>query len=100
MYRTEVENMSEAKAHVFFSGRVQGVFFRKFTWKKARDMGLNGWITNLEDGRVEAVFEGDKRTVEDLIEWCSNSHPFAKVSSKTVDWSEAEGIPDFTIKKR
>ena len=53
--------MVKARIHVFVSGRVQGVFFRQTTKQLAESLGVNGWIRNLQDGRVEAVFEGEER---------------------------------------
>lgn len=55
------------RAHIFVSGRVQGIFFRSSTQKKARELGLTGWVRNLQDGRVEAVFEGEKDKIEKMI---------------------------------
>ena len=50
--------MNKARAHVLVSGKVQGVFFRQKTKQQALSLGVNGWVRNLPDGRVEAVFEG------------------------------------------
>ena len=60
----------EARAHVIVGGRVQGVFFRQRTKGKAEYMGITGWVRNLPDGRVEAVFEGDEEAVKKLAEFC------------------------------
>jgi acylphosphatase len=76
---------------VFFSGRVQGVFFRAHTRDCAQSLGLTGWVKNAPDGRVEAIFEGDEAAVEDAINWCSTKQPFADVSSKEVLMSKAIG---------
>jgi|GEM_PF-5575656 Acylphosphatases len=54
------------RAHVFVSGRVQGVGYRYYTQKQARDLGIQGWVRNLTDGRVEAVFEGNPNTVDEM----------------------------------
>jgi acylphosphatase len=67
------------KAHLFVEGKVQGVFFRQETAKHARAAGVNGWVRNLPDGRVEALFEGDEKAVESLIEWCHTGPPSAVV---------------------
>lgn len=76
------------RAHIFISGRVQGVFFRANTRKKALDLGLTGWVKNLRDGRVEAVFEGDESAVKKIVEWCHKGPPHAKVTNVDADWSE------------
>lgn len=86
------------RAHVYFSGRVQGVFFRANTRKKAIEIGIDGWVKNLPDGRVEAVFEGEKEDVEKIIEWCRTSQPYAKVTSVEVVWEEEKGERGFHIR--
>ena len=58
------------QAHIFVSGKVQGVFFRKYTQKQAKALGLVGWVQNLPDGRVEATAEGKPEDVERLVQWC------------------------------
>ncbi len=86
------------RAHVYFSGKVQGVFFRANTEKKARELGVNGWVRNLPDGRVEAVFEAEEPIVKELIEWCRTSQPYAKVSGVEIKWEEPEGEKGFRIR--
>ena len=87
-----------SRAHVWFSGRVQGVFFRANTEKKAKELGLSGWVRSLPDGRVEAVFEGERSAVERLIEWCRTSQPYAKVMDVETTWEEAKGERGFRIR--
>lgn len=70
----------KVRAHIFVSGRVQGVFFRSETRREARRYAVTGWARNLSDGRVEAVFEGEKKDVERLIEFCRNGPPGAVVT--------------------
>lgn len=72
------------RLHVFISGKVQGVFFRFHTMGRARSLGLKGWIRNLPDERVEAVFEGEKNKVEEMIGWCRKGPPSAEVSDLEV----------------
>ena len=72
------------RAHVFVSGRVQGVFFRSETAYEARRNRVNGWARNLPDGRVEAVFEGESENVEKLIEFCRRGPPGAEVTVVNV----------------
>ena len=67
------------RCHVWVSGRVQGVFFRANTAKEARALGLTGWVRNLPDGRVETVFEGADQAVENMLAWCRNGTPPARV---------------------
>lgn len=62
--------MAKQRIRVFINGRVQGVFFRQALKAKAKQNKVNGWVRNLRDGRVEAVFEGDDEKVATLIEWC------------------------------
>lgn len=67
------------RVHVFISGLVQGVFFRQNTKEKALEVGLKGWVKNLQDGRVEAVFEGEEEKIEEMIEWLKEGPILAKV---------------------
>jgi acylphosphatase len=82
----------KARAHVYVSGRVQGVFFRSETQDEARRHDIAGWIRNLPDGRVEAVFEGDKEKVDELVEFCRRGPPGARVTNVEVSWENYEGI--------
>lgn len=79
------------RAHVFVSGRVQGVFFRADTRDKAGELGLRGWVRNLSDGRVEAVFEGEEDKVKEMIEWCHMGPRYASVSRVEVEVGELTG---------
>src|SRR5689334_21855407 len=69
----------EARAHVKLKGRVQGVGFRFATADQARALGLNGWVRNLASGGVEAVFEGPRSRVVDMVRWCEDGPPGAYV---------------------
>ena len=90
--------METVRAHVFFSGRVQGVFFRAFTRDNARKLGVSGWVRNLPDGRVEAVFEGPREKVEKLIYLCRYEHPHARVDSVEVEYEEPQGLKGFEVR--
>jgi len=79
------------RAHVFFEGLVQGVFFRANTQRCAEELGLTGWVRNTADGRVEAVFEGEEETVKAAIDWCATRQPYAQVRSKQVEFSGYKG---------
>ena len=81
----------KARAHVYVSGRVQGVFFRSETQDEALRHGLTGWVQNLPDGRVEAVFEGEKENVERLVEFCRRGPPGARVTKVDVTWEDYTG---------
>jgi len=86
------------RAHVFVSGRVQGVFFRATTRDRATEHGVDGWVKNLDDGRVEAVFEGSEDAVEAMVEFCHEGSPQAHVEDIEVEYEEPEGLDDFEIR--
>ena len=89
----------KARAHVYVSGRVQGVFFRSETQDEALRHGLTGWVRNLPDDRVEAVFEGEKENVEKLIEFCRRGPLGARVTKVDVTWEDYTGqFRSFTIR--
>ncbi len=79
------------RAHVIFAGRVQGVWFRANTHGKANDLGLTGWVKNLPDDSVEAVFEGKEELVKEAINWCRGSQPHARVDSTEISWEDYTG---------
>jgi acylphosphatase len=88
----------KARLHVLIEGRVQGVFFRASTRDEARAWGLTGWARNLPDGRVEALFEGDKRLVENMLAWCRKGPPYACVDRVEVEWQAYLGdMADFRV---
>lgn len=91
--------MARTRAHVFVSGTVQGVFYRANTRDAARERGVEGWVRNLDDGRVEAVFEGDEAAVESMVEWCHTGSPRARVDSVEVEDEESEGVEGFEIRR-
>lgn len=73
------------RAHVIISGRVQGVFFRAATKSLAESLRLNGWVRNLRDGSVEAVFEGIDTAVDRAVEWCRKGPRGAQVTSISIN---------------
>jgi len=79
------------RAHAIIEGRVQGVFFRMETRKIAMRHNVTGWVRNRRDGAVEAVFEGPKDKVENVIEWCHTGPPLAQVTRVTVAWEPYTG---------
>jgi len=87
------------RAHVFVTGRVQGVFYRATTRDQARERGVDGWVKNLDDGRVEAVFEGPEDAVAAMVEWCHEGSDRARVKDVTVEYGEPEGLDGFDIRR-
>ncbi len=86
------------RAHIWVSGRVQGVWYRASTVEEARRLGLRGWVRNLPDGRVEVVAEGPREAVERLISWCHQGPPLAVVEEVKVVWEPYSGeFSDFSI---
>jgi len=79
---------AEARAHVRLKGHVQGVGFRYATADEARRLGLRGWVRNLDSGEVEAVFEGSRSGVVDMVKWCGDGPPGAYVRDCRVSWDE------------
>jgi acylphosphatase len=72
------------RVHVLIEGLVQGVFFRAETRTVARQHTLTGWVRNLPDGRVEALFEGEEEAVEKAVQWCRQGPPHALVTNVTI----------------
>ena len=92
--------MSKSRAHVIISGFVQGVFFRANTIAAANQYGLTGWVRNMYDGKVEAVFEGEKEAVEKIVNWCRKGPEGAVVEHVDVKWEEYKGEFDAFQMKR
>jgi len=90
-----MKNSEIIRAHVFVSGKVQGVGFRYSTVNEAKKRGVSGWVRNLPDGRVEAVFEGSKEAVETIVSWCNQGPRAAVVTGLDVEHEEPEGIEGF-----
>jgi acylphosphatase len=89
----------KTRAHVFVTGRVQGVFFRSATIHNADSHDVKGWVRNLPDDRVEAVFEGEKEAVQKLIDFCKHGPSGAKVTNIDLIWEPYTGEFDrFKIK--
>ena len=85
------------RLHVIFSGKVQGVYFRYNTQKKAIQIGLSGWVKNLINGNVEAVFEGEENKIKEIIEYCKNGQSYAKVKSIDAIKEKEQGLNNFEI---
>lgn len=85
------------RAHVFISGKVQGVGYRFSTLEIAVKIGVNGWVKNLPDGRVEAVFESNKEAIEKMINWCKKGPDYAIVKDISIEYQEPQAIKGFEI---
>ena len=79
------------RAHVIITGKVQGVFYRAETAAKAKRLNITGWVRNLPDGRVEAVFEGEEINVQKIIDFCRRGPPNAYVINLDVRRQEWKG---------
>lgn len=85
--------------HVYISGRVQGVFFRAETQRAAMSFNLTGWVKNMQDGRVEAVFEGEDENVDKMLAWCHVGSPAARVENVAITEKSYTGeFRNFSIK--
>ena len=81
--------MTECRVHFWVSGRVQGVFFRVYTEKTAKQLELKGLVRNLPDRRVEVIAEGPKEKLEEFIKWAKEKgSPYSSVTKVEVEWEE------------
>jgi len=88
----------KTRAHVIISGRVQGVWYRASTKQKAEELGITGWVKNTDEGNVEALFEGDKAVIDEMIAWCWKGPPLAKVKNvKISPYNIDENYTDFVV---
>ena len=87
-----------ARRRVVIDGRVQGVGFRASCARRAGEAGIAGWVRNLPDGRVEAVFEGPVTDVDKLLEWCRHGPPLARVTRITADDEPLVCEQGFTVR--
>ncbi len=83
---------------VLVSGQVQGVFFRDSCQRMALAHGVSGWVRNLPDGRVEAIFEGPAEGVSRLVEWSRHGPSRAAVAGVAVQAEQPEGLRTFQIR--
>ncbi len=83
--------MPLVRADIIVTGIVQGVFYRADTQQQAAALGLTGWVRNEMDGSVGIAAEGEKETIDTLIEWCHEGPPGARVDRVEVKWSEPTG---------
>lgn len=86
-------------AHVWISGQVQGVFYRGATQAQAQQLGVNGWVRNRPDGRVEAWFEGSPAQVTAMIAWCQHGPPAAIVAHVEVEYETPTMLQGFQVRR-
>ncbi len=89
--------METVRVRVIVSGRVQGVWFRESTRREALGMGVAGWVRNLSDGDVEAVFEGESAAVAAAVAWAHRGPERATVTSVREFAETAEGLTGFAV---
>jgi len=92
-----VSDPSLVRAHVFVEGRVQAVGFRYSTYREAIRLAVSGWARNLPDGRVEAVYEGSRDAVEQMLAWTQHGPEHARVTNVTIRDETPVGEEDFSI---
>ncbi len=86
------------KLHLMIQGKVQGVGFRYHTSRKAKALGLKGWVRNTREGHVECVAVGEESVLEIFLKWCWEGSPASKVTAvEIVERGEAEPFTDFFI---
>jgi acylphosphatase len=87
------------RAHVTVSGRVQGVWFRQSTVREAAAKGLAGWVRNLDSGHeVEAVFEGPRPQVDEMLAWIAHGPELATVEHVETAWEDPAGETGFGLR--
>jgi len=86
------------RRRVLISGRVQGVGYRDTCQRVATERGVTGWVRNLGDGRVEAVFEGTAEQVDAMVEWAEHGPGPSVVRDIAVQTEPAEGLTEFVVR--
>ncbi|MDM8528150.1 acylphosphatase [Anaerolineales bacterium HSG24] len=82
----EMENLEKLQVHVMIYGRVQGVSFRWHAQREAQAQDLTGWVRNLSNGQVEAIFEGDSQAIHKMVAWCYMGPTSARVDNVEVNY--------------
>ena len=85
--------MVQKRIHIFVTGRVQGVFFRQSARVMAIKNNVNGWVRNLDDGRVEIVTEGQKQNIDNFVDWCKTGSANSRVDE--FELSEENSTDEF-----
>jgi acylphosphatase len=89
----------KVRSHLYIRGRVQGVGYRAFVVRTAGAFGLGGWVRNLPDRSVEAVFEGERSSIEAALKRLYEGPPAALVSSIDINWTaNSEGLSNFDVR--
>ena len=83
--------MAKSRAKLIVKGIVQGVNFRYHTQREAERNNLTGWVRNLPDGSVAALFEGEEEDVEMMIQWCRHGPPSARATELIAQKEEFRG---------
>lgn len=91
--------MGRVCLHGFVSGRVQGVYYRQSTEQQAERLGVDGWVRNLADGRVEVLLEGEEEAVRELKRWLHEGPANAEVSAVDVQEVPTQGITGFIVRR-
>ena len=86
------------RIHLIIKGHVQGVFFRDNTREKAESLNLKGYVKNLPDNSVEAVFEGEDEMIEEIIEFCKKGSIGSRVTDVKINQEPVENLKEFEIK--
>ena len=90
--------MAHRRVEIIVQGRVQGVFYRASTARRARELGVVGWVRNEPDGSVRVVAEGPEAALAALVDWCKSGPPGARVETFDARWSEPRGdLTSFVI---
>lgn len=86
-----MKDVEKVRLKVLLEGRVQGVSMRYYTQRKATELGLTGFVRNLSDGRLEAIFEGPKDKAEEMLRWCETGSPAARIDSIALRYEDLVG---------
>ncbi|MBE7372373.1 acylphosphatase [Dermacoccus barathri] len=92
-------NASPRAVDLTITGHVQGVSFRAYTVDRARELGLIGWVENLDDGSVHVRAQGDPDAVESLVDWCHDGPSAARVDDVEVRDVAPESVDDFSVRR-
>lgn len=89
----------KVRRHLFIKGIVQGIGYRYFTKRQAVKLGVNGWVKNLDDGGVEAVFEGREEKVKQMINFCRHGQPLSRIDHINIKKENCQQEKEFVILK-
>lgn len=85
--------------HGYVSGKVQGVCFRQCTAEQAERLELDGWVRNLDDGRVEVLIEGEEAAVHELQQWLAHGPERARVDAVQLEGQSVQGVVGFIVRR-